>query len=200
MKKFFIAVLALSLTAASASAQSGLLDALRGLAGEAASQILNTVTVVSLPGTWTYQGSAVDVTAGDAVSTIAANAAVSTLESKADGLLAKAGINPGAATFTFKEDGSFVLSGKKSISGTWSQDGNAVTLRIGKIVNVLTLQGTAKVTTTGCELLFDADNYLAFLKKILSNSKVKSFSSELATISTAIEGLTGADAGFKLVK
>ena len=203
MKKILTVILAVVLAAGTASAQGSLLDKLKGIANEAASQVLGSVLKVSLPGTWVYQGSAVDVKAGDTVSTIAANAAVSTLEEKADNLLAKGGVKAGIATFIFKEDGTFTLTGeKKSLGGTYTfnQETGELAMKFGKILNILNLTGYVKATTEGCEMLFNADDYLAFLQKILSNSKVKNYSESLAAIGTVIEGLTGADAGFKLKK
>ncbi|MBQ7194258.1 MAG: DUF4923 family protein [Bacteroidales bacterium] len=201
MKKIIVAILAIVLAAGTASAQGSLLDKLKGIANEAASQVLGSVIKVSLPGTWVYQGCAVDVTAGDKVSTIAANAAMVTVEEKADNLLAKGGIKAGVATFVFNEDGTFSLVGeKKAMNGTYTYDqesGNVV-LKFGKLLNVLTMEGVVKLTTDGCEMLFDADKFLSFVKKVLTNAKVKNYSETLSTLAPVIESLTGADIGFKL--
>ena len=83
---------------------------------------------------------------------------------------------------------------------TFNQETGDVVLKFGKLLNVLTMEGTVKVTTEGCEMLFEANNYLAFVKKVLSSAKVKNYSETLSTLAPVIENLTGADIGFKLKK
>ena len=212
MKKIIIIAASLVLAASAANAQSGFFNALKtvtsGLNTDSASNIINSVlgTVagtqpVELAGTWTYQGCAVAADGENALKNIAANAAMSTVESKLDAGLAKVGINPGVATLTFSTDYNFTLTaGKININGTWEQDGNRVVLKFGKLYNYLTMTGTAKKTTNGCEILFDASKFTTFAQKVIDVVSKIASNSLLATVSSLISQVDGMKAGLKLSK
>lgn len=212
MKKIIVIAASLVLAASAANAQSGFFDALKsvtsGLGSESASNIINTVlgTVagvqpIDLAGTWTYQGCAVAADGENALKNIAANAAMSSVEGKLDEGLSKVGIKPGIATISFLKDYNFTLTaGKININGTWEQDGNRVVLKFGKLYNYLTMTGTVKGTTTGCELLFDASKFTNFAQKVIDIISKISSNSLLATVSSLISQVDGMKAGFKLSK
>ena len=152
MKKILTIVSALILTASAASAQGGLLDALKNAAGtalgSAASQattaatqatgseelgsllggllgdLLNTYTTISLTGNWTYNGVATAISSDNTLVTLASSAYKTKLETKINGYLSKVGIKPGSAVFTFTEDEQFSISnGTKVVtSGTYTLD------------------------------------------------------------------------------
>lgn len=212
MKKIIVIAASLVLAASAANAQSGFFDALKsvtsGLGSESASNIINTVlgTVagvqpIDLAGTWTYQGCAVAADGENALKNIAANAAMSSVEGKLDEGLSKVGIKPGIATISFLKDYNFTLTaGKINVNGTWEQDGNRVVLKFGKLYNYLTMTGTVKGTTTGCELLFDASKFTNFAQKVIDIISKISSNSLLATVSSLISQVDGMKAGFKLSK
>ena len=212
MKKIIVIAASLVLAASAANAQSGFFDALKsvtsGLGLESASNIINTVlgTVagvqpIDLAGTWTYQGCAVAADGENALKNIAANAAMSSVEGKLDEGLSKVGIKPGIATISFLKDYNFTLTaGKINVNGTWEQDGNRVVLKFGKLYNYLTMTGTVKGTTTGCELLFDASKFTNFAQKVIDIISKISSNSLLATVSSLISQVDGMKAGFKLSK
>ena len=152
MKKIIAIVSALILTATAASAQGGLLGALKdaattalgnaagdattavtnatgsealgGILGDLLGDLLNTYTTISLTGSWTYNGVATAISSENTLVTLASSAYKTKLETKLNGYLAKIGIKQGSAIFTFTEDGQFSISnGTKVITnGTYTLD------------------------------------------------------------------------------
>lgn len=214
MKKIYaIAVSCLMLAGVNASAQS-LGNLLGGLTGgnTDAGSLLNSVSnviyaftgntqAVSLPGTWNYGGAAIALSGDNVVSNLAGSAVSSGVESKIDGYLSKIGIAPGAMTFTFNEDLSFVCTIKGiPINGTWRtlEDGNSVQLQFGKTLKFLNLTGSLKKTATGCEVLFQSSKFLTFLKTALNY--VAKQSSTASTFASLTENYKDMKLGFKLNK
>lgn len=218
MKKVVVMLGALMLVASTANAQiSNLFNSLTNAAkainqtsGDApkidAGSIIGTFLggtnqVVDLQGTWTYGGVAVGVSGDNVVANLAGSVASSTVESKLDGYLAKIGIKPGVATFTFGSDYNFTIqAGKIPISGTWSQDTNTVTLKFGKAFTFLSLEGIVKSTANGYEVLFDADKFIAFAEKAAGVVSQIAGNSAIGTIAGTLSNVKGVKAGFKLSK
>ncbi len=214
MKKIYaIAASCLMLAGVNASAQSlgSLLGGLTGGNTDAGS-LLNSVSnviyaftgntqAVSLPGTWNYGGAAIALSGDNVVSNLAGSAVSSGVESKIDGYLSKIGIAPGAMTFTFNEDLTFVCTIKGiPINGTWRtlEDGNSVQLQFGKTLKFLNLTGSLKKTATGCEVLFQSSKFLTFLKTALNY--VAKQSSTASTFASLTENYKDMKLGFKLNK
>lgn len=201
------------LAGVNASAQS-LGNLLGGLTGgnTDAGSLLNSVSnviyaftgntqAVSLPGTWNYGGAAIALSGDNVVSNLAGSAVSSGVESKIDGYLSKIGIAPGAMTFTFNEDLTFVCTIKGiPINGTWRtlEDGNSVQLQFGKTLKFLNLTGSLKKTATGCEVLFQSSKFLTFLKTALNY--VAKQSSTASTFASLTENYKDMKLGFKLNK
>ena len=205
MKKLVVLVSAVVFSASVAGAQN-LFDMLKGVASQtslssvvsAVSNGINAIipSSVDLAGAWTYNGVAVGVKSDNALTKIAANTAMGTVESKIDNALSKVGIKPGAATLTFGSDYSFSFKvGKINIPGTWEQKDDKVTIKFGKLLKFITLDGIVKSATGGCEILFDVDKYVAFAQKVISV-----LGSGEGTVSTLLNAVDGVDAGFKLAK
>ena len=137
MKKIAAILGSLMLFASSAGAQNVLGGILKSVSGGNVGETIGNVLTgvlgggqVDLAGTWNYGGVGAAVKSDNILSSVAGNAAVSTIETKADNILAKAGIAPGAATFNFNQDGTFSFKAGRlpAINGTYVQNGNAVTL------------------------------------------------------------------------
>lgn len=210
MKKTLSIVCSLLLIATAANAQN-LLNALQKAANsssvsDAVSSVVSDITSASssvdLTGTWTYSGVAASVKSDNILTTVAGNAAVSTVEKKVDNILAKAGIQSGSASFTFSIDGSFVMTTANSLkfSGTWTQTDAAVTLKFGKALTYLQLDGTVSGTSNSCEVLFDGQKFLAFAQKVVSAANKITTSSGIAGISSVLSTAKNVDAGFSLKK
>lgn len=197
MKRILILICALSLSTA-ASAQS-FLDALKGVANNLVNTAVNQATF-SIEGTWVYQGVAIQLKSDDILSSVAAKTAVSTFEQKGNEALEKAGIKAGVAKLSFAADGTFSLQcGKISIPGTWTSEDKQVTLSLKKPFK-LEMEGTIVVTSKGCDLVFPAQKFIAFLDKVLTVvAKVKS-SDTITALQTAVQLLDGAKMGFALTK
>ena len=208
MKKLIAIFCATALFAASAGAQNvlgGILNAIGGgNVGETITNVLSGVTgaTTNLVGTWNYGGVAAAVRSDNILSTVAGNAAVSTIESKADEILGKAGVVPGAATFTFNQDGTFSLKAGKlpAITGTYTQDGNNVTFSFGKSLQFLKLNGTVSTASGGCKILFNGERFMTFAQRVIEFAKKISTSAGLATVGNILSTAKSVDAGFKLTR
>ena len=213
MKKIFTTIMALMLVASAANAQSGLLGKIFGgnsenksAAGNLLESVLGTVISqnvnVSLPGTWTYAGVASAVETENTLTTLAASTYKENLETKLDGYLKKVGIVPGVATITFNNDNTFaIVSGAKTIaSGTYTYDNKAIVMKFGKLYNYLTMEGTVTASTSGAQVLFDANKFLEFAKKAVKVVGAKSSNSTVNTIASLTEQLSGLKLGFDLKK
>lgn len=208
MKKIVVILGSLMLFASAASAQNILGGILKSVAGEKAGEAIGNVLSsvvggsVDLAGNWTYGGVGAAVKSDNILSTVAGNAAISTIESKADGILAKAGINAGAATFSFNQDGTFTFKAGRlpAISGTYVQNGNNVTLKFGKALSLLQMDGTVSATADGCKILFNGEKFMTFAQKVIEYAKKISTSQGVATVGNLLSTAKSVDAGFKLVR
>jgi len=197
MKKLSIVLLAMGIASSVASAQN-LTDILKGIASsdvvnDAINSVVPGASTVSLPGTWSYTGAAVSVSSDNTLSNLAGSAVTSGIEDKIDSYLQKIGIKSGAVTFTFNEDNSFSSTMfSLPLSGTWSlsDDSKSVTLKYGKKLKYLSMTGTLNRTSSGCEILFDADRFMKFLKTALSYAgKSSSTASSLTSLTKSYNGM-----------
>ena len=209
MKKIVTFLGALMLVASVAHAQNilgGILKSVSGgNVGETVGNVLSGVLgggQVDLAGTWSYGGVGAAVKSDNILSNVAGNAAISTIESKADNILAKAGVTPGAATFTFNQDGTFSFKAGRlpAISGTYVQNGNAVTMKFGRQLTFLQLDGTVSATTNGCKILFNGEKFMTFAQKVIEYAKKITTSAGVATVGNILSTAKSLDAGFKLTR
>jgi hypothetical protein len=208
MKKIIAIFCATALFAASAGAQNilgGILNAVGGgNVGETITNVIAGVTGAStdLVGSWTYGGVAAAVRSDNILSTVAGNAAVSTLENKADEILGKAGVTPGAATFTFNQDGTFSFQAGRlpAITGTYVQEGNSVSFSFGKMLKFLKLKGTVSAAAGGCKILFDGERFMTFAQRVIEFANKITTSAGLATVGNILTTAKSVDAGFKLTR
>lgn len=142
-----------------------------------AANLIDTITGgyrVSLPGTWTYTGTAVSLEGENALSTVSGAATSAKVEKEIDGYLSKIGIKAGSAQFTFNQDGTFTTTvSKLPLNGNWvmSEDGRDITLSFGSLVTLATLKGTvAGSASGGCVFLFEGNKFLSFLKTLVTLS------------------------------
>lgn len=209
MKRILIALSVLALTACGTANQtSSILESIKKAASAIGTEglndilgsILNQVTTVDLKGNWTYQGAATAVQTDNKLTTLAATAYKNQLESAIDQYLGKIGIKAGSARFSFAEDGTFTIAnanGKTITSGTWTRTENDITMAFGRTLNLLTLKGIVAATTTGCQLLFDADKFIGVLQML---SKFSGDSGTFSDIAAILDEVTGLKLGFDLVR
>ena len=203
MKKIIAVIGSMMLVASAASAQSWL-DSFLKVATEKVGDVISgkgSATAFDIKGNWKYQGVAIGAASDNALANLAASASTGTIENKANELLAKAGIKPGAATLNFKDDGSFTLNASKiNIPGTWTKEGDKLTLNFAKILT-FKLVGTIKTTSDGCQILFETGKFLDFIKQLLD--AIGKLANNNATIKTVQQALANVDQlklGFKLSK
>ena len=159
---------------------------------------------VSLNGAYKYNGAAVSVTSseGGVVANLAGTAVTSGIEAKADEYLAKIGIVPGAASFTFNaEDNSFTMNiGSISLPGTYKvgAEEKTVTLTFGKTMQYFCMTGNLESSLSGAKMLFPANGAVSFLKKVAK--QLGKSSSEVSGIAKLAEGYDNYKIGFKLAK
>ena len=208
MKKIATLLGAMMLFASAASAQNilgGILNSIgSGNVGETIGNVLSSVVGgnVDLTGTWIYGGVGAAVKSDNILSTVAGNAAIGTIESKADNILAKAGISAGAATFTFNPDGTFSFKAGRlpAINGTYVQNGSAVTLKFGRALTFLQLDGTVSATANGCKILFNGEKFMNFAQKVIEYAKKITTSYGVATVGNILSTARSVDAGLKLTR
>lgn len=207
MKRTTILTVAAAMVCMSSAASAQSLSSI--LKKVSSSDVVNTVinsyvpgaNSVSLPGSWTYTGAAVSVTSDNVLSNVAGSAVTSGIESKIDGYLQKIGIRSGTVSFTFNEDKTFTCTiFGMPLNGTWqiNDDAKKVTLQYGKVMKYLSMTGTLERTGEGCEMLFDADRFLSFIKTVLASAGKSSTST--GTLSSLTSSYKGMKLGFKLAK
>ena len=207
MKRTLVTLAAAMLAAVSYNAQAqSLTDLLKGTkVGNVVDAVTNVVgaatNTLSLPGTWIYKGAAVDLKSDNTLSNLAGTAVTSGVETKINNAFEKVGLKEGAVTFVFNDGMSFTCTiFGKTLNGTWKQntDENKLTLQFGQTMKYLSMTGYYKTTTSGCEMLFDANRFLSFLKSALS--LVGKSSSTVGAISGISNNYDGMRLGFKLEK
>ena len=217
MKKIVFAkvlvLAAMLMGSASAHAQINLGNILSGIAGKngkgesseasSASGLLSGLTSIfskdkqasteNIVGTWEYSEPAITFESDNLLTKAGAGIASNKLEEKLQEQLSKIGIDKGAFTITFNEDGTFTETfGEKSIKGKWKVEDSKLNLVFGqKAIPINTqLNGNKLMIVT------DATKILDLIKGIAS----KSSNSNIQTISTLMKGIDGMNAGLTLVK
>ncbi|MBR5904908.1 MAG: DUF4923 family protein [Bacteroidales bacterium] len=203
MKKIIVVLSALVLCASAANAQAWL-DSFLKIATEKVGDVVAGTNAVSsafdIKGDWKYQGVAVGASSDNVLASLATSAGTGTIEKKCDELLAKAGIKPGAAVLSFNNDGSFTLkAGKISLPGTWTKEGTKLTINFAKIFT-FKLVGTIKTTSSGCNVLFPADKFVAFIQKVLEAVNQVANNATITAVQQTLASAKDVQLGFKLAK
>lgn len=211
MKKFsFLVIAAMIIAGTTASAQSKLSKFLKKASeSEAVNSVVNTVVannaVVTLPGNWSYTGVAVNVSSDNTLANVASSTVTSGIESKVSSYMQKLGLKSGSITYTFTTDSTFTCTFLGiPLSGTYSlkNSGSRVTMKYGNTLKYLSMSGDIAATTEGCEILFEANSFINFLKKALAlvgkkSSETSSSTSGLSSIANSYKDMK---MGFKLAK
>ena len=175
-------------------------DVVSEVAGDAmpeeVQQILSVLLPeVEIPGTWSYVDVAVEFDSEDALTKAGGTVAAETVEAKIAPMLAKIGIQKGAFSFTFKEDGTVTTTlAKKEVSGTWKFDKEQEVVTLG----IKGKEFTTRMTVVGdnINILFKADKLLELVKTISE----KSSNTTLATIGAVAKAYDGMNIGFECEK
>ena len=118
--------------ATAAQAQNNLFDILKGASSAAVDKATDgAFTSQRIIGSWSYAKPGLRLSSDNALSEIAAAAAISTVEDKISKYYEMVGIRAGACTFVFNSDGTFTSTvGAKTINGRYTMDGANHTLNI----------------------------------------------------------------------
>ncbi len=150
---------------------------------------------VEIPGTWSYVDVAVEFESANALTNAGGKVAAETVESKIAPMLAKVGIQKGAFSFTFNEDGTVTTTlAQKSVSGTWKFDKEQEVVTLG----IKGKEFTTRMVVCGDNIciLFGADKLLELIKTV----SAKSSNSTLATIGAIAKTYDGMNIGFECEK
>lgn len=156
MKKILVLIAAPLLLGGSQAAAQEWKDALKRVATAAADKATDgKLTQYALQGNWEYTAPGVKFEGEDMLSELGGAAAESTITSRLEKAYLLAGIQPGAASFSFNDDETFTAQmGRHCLSGTYTFDPttHVITLRFAKgKLNLGTVPGHAYVS--GGELL-----------------------------------------------
>ena len=159
-----------------------------------------TVSERDLVGTWTYNGVSCVFESQNFLAQAGGVAASSALEAKIDEQLKRYGISKGVTRFTFNADKTFTatLNGR-NMSGTYSLDPSAKTLRLQFVGGLLNLQPQVARNGNGIALLFESDKLLGLLSTA-SSFLGKMGNSNLAMVSSLLGNYQGMRIGLKLSK
>ena len=150
---------------------------------------------VEIPGTWSYVDVAVEFESEDALTKAGGKVAAETVEGKIAPMLAKVGIQKGAFSFTFNEDGTVTTTlAQKTVSGTWKFDKEQEVVTLG----IKGKEFTTRMVVCGDNIciLFGADKLLELIKTI----SAKSSNTTLATIGAIAKAYDGMNIGFECEK
>lgn len=199
MKRILITLAAAALMSGTANAQS-LKDILKSTASNVINNVAGAVAPVQLEGsTLTYTGAAVELISDNTLSNVAGKAAAGTIEAKVNAELEKAGIKAGVIAFDFAADNTFIMTFKgKKISGTYTLEGNDISLAFGKTFKSVKMAGTVTATTNGCKMVFPAKKFLSFIKAILNIAGSRSDTA--STISSLLKNYDSMKLGFYLAR
>lgn len=201
MKRIIILLLFMLPTVA-AEAQNNLLDILKGAASTAVDKATGgAFTAQRIVGTWSYAKPGLRLTSDNALSEIAAAAAVTTVEEKISKYYEMAGIRDGACTFAFNDDGTFTSTvGGKTLHGRYTMDGasNTINFTFGsdesltaKIPGLGGVKASAYMNGDNLQILFAADKLLDVIKFLGSMTE----SMQAAT--SLLDGFDGIMVGFE---
>lgn len=156
---------------------------------------LNQFIPTDIHGNWTFNGLATRMDGDDALKTAASAAAAPVLNQKLNKGLEKVGLKKGAMDMTFNADSTFTFALKgKTFPGTYSLNGNNITLKFGQQLQLFKIKGTIIKGTDKLDILFPADKALEMVKKLTSNTK----NAALQGVGTAVQQYDGMRLGMGL--
>ena len=186
MKKLLLSLLTLILAGGTAPAQDWK-EALKKAATAAADKATDgRLTQYALAGTWNYTGPGVRFEGNDLASEVGGAALETAVVKQLEKAYAKAGIKPGAGTFTFsKDDDTFSATlGTHTLSGTYEYDAptHIVTLHFAKgKFNLGSVPGHAYISGQELVLVFPVTKLVEVVTAL--GSKVSYFSTAASLLS-----------------
>ena len=187
MKKLLLFTASLLLLGGTTSSAQDWKEALKKAATAAADKATDgKLTQYALAGTWNYTGPGVKFEGGDIASEVGGAALETAVVKQLEKAYAKAGIRPGAGTFTFgKDDDAFTATlGSHTLSGTYEYDAptHVVTLHFAKgKLNLGSVPGHAYISGQELVLVFPVTRLVEVVTAL--GSKVSYFSTATTLLS-----------------
>ena len=141
----------------------------------------SAVTASDLQGTWTYRKADCVFETQNLLLKAGGEMAAAKIESQLESQLGKVGITPGACSFTFNSDGTYVATiGQYNLTGNYTLNTKSNTLTMTYLAGIGRISPKVVKTGASISLLFEGDKLLSMVQKVgklTSNSTVNSLSS-----------------------
>ena len=153
----------------------------------------SAVTASDLQGTWTYRKADCVFETQNLLLKAGGEMAAAKIESQLESQLGKVGINPGACSFTFNSDGTYVATiGQYNLTGNYTLNTKSNTLTMTYLAGIGRISPKVVKTGASISLLFEGDKLLSMVQKVgklSSNSTVNSLSSLINSYDGMLVGM-----------
>lgn len=153
----------------------------------------SAVTASDLQGTWTYRKADCVFETQNLLLKAGGEMAAAKIESQLESQLGKVGITPGACSFTFNSDGTYVATiGQYNLTGNYTLNTKSNTLTMTYLAGIGRISPKVVKTGASISLLFEGDKLLSMVQKVgklSSNSTVNSLSSLINSYDGMLVGM-----------
>ena len=153
----------------------------------------SAVTASDLQGTWTYRKADCVFETQNLLLKAGGEMAAAKIESQLETQLGKVGITPGACSFTFNSDGTYVATiGQYNLTGNYTLNTKSNTLTMTYLAGIGRISPKVVKTGASISLLFEGDKLLSMVQKVgklSSNSTVSSLSSLINSYDGMLVGM-----------
>lgn len=153
----------------------------------------SAVTASDLQGTWTYRKADCVFETQNLLLKAGGEMAAAKIESQLENQLGKVGITPGACSFTFNSDGTYVATiGQYNLTGNYTLNTKSNTLTMTYLAGIGRISPKVVKTGASISLLFEGDKLLSMVQKVgklSSNSTVNSLSSLINSYDGMLVGM-----------
>ena len=157
----------------------------------------SAVTASDLQGTWTYRKADCVFETQNLLLKAGGEMAAAKIESQLESQLGKVGITPGACSFTFNSDGTYVATiGQYNLTGNYTLNTKSNTLTMTYLAGIGRISPKVVKTGASISLLFEGDKLLSMVQKV---GKLSS-NSTVSSLSTLINSYDGMLVGMQLSK
>ena len=153
----------------------------------------SAVTASDLQGTWTYRKADCVFETQNLLLKAGGEMAAAKIESQLESQLGKVGITPGACSFTFNSDGTYVATiGQYNLTGNYTLNTKSNPLTMTYLAGIGRISPKVVKTGASISLLFEGDKLLSMVQKVgklSSNSTVNSLSSLINSYDGMLVGM-----------
>ena len=153
----------------------------------------SAVTASDLQGTWTYRKADCVFETQNLLLKAGGEMAAAKIESQLESQLGKVGITPGACSFTYNSDGTYVATiGQYNLTGNYTLNTKSNTLTMTYLAGIGRISPKVVKTGASISLLFEGDKLLSMVQKVgklSSNSTVNSLSSLINSYDGMLVGM-----------